>query len=251
MTHPPRLIHPDLRARHGFFTRQGGVSKGPYSSLNTSLSGGDDLRLVAENRARIAASVHVPPAHLLGLHQVHGATVITVGEPWRYGSGPAADAMVTTVPGLALGIITADCAPVLFADRHLAVVGAAHAGWRGAIAGVLEATLAAMRGLGATDILAVIGPCIGQDSYQVGEEMQVTVLTASPWAAPFFSADPQPARARFDLAGYCARRLEMGGAKVRIMRADTCSDADRFFSHRRRTIAGGGPTGHQLSAIVA
>ncbi len=250
-TGPSPLIYSALPARHGFFTRQGGVSTGPYASLNASLSGGDDPDRVSRNRARIAASLGVPATHLLGLSQVHGARVITLTHPWPAGAGPAADAMVTAVSGIALGIITADCAPVLFADAHTNIVGAAHAGWRGAVAGVLEATLAAMRGLGATDILAVIGPCIGQVSYQVGDDMQATVLAASPWAASCFAPDPRPAHARFDLAAYCARRLVRAGATAHILGPDTCAEPERFFSHRRRTLAGGGPIGHQLSAIVA
>ncbi len=248
---PPRLTHPDLATRHGFFTRVGGVSEGAYASLNASLSGADDRARVYENRARIAQVLGVAPDRLLGLSQVHGGRVVVAREPWPAGEGTEADAMVTDVPDLALGIVTADCAPVLLADPARRVVGAAHAGWRGAVEGVLEATLDAMRGLGGRDILAVIGPCIGRDSYQVGDEMQAVVLAASPWAACCFTPDPEPGHARFDLAGYCRARLERAGAEVRVIDADTCADAARFFSHRRRTLAGGGPIGHQLSAIVA
>lgn len=247
----PSLTHAELPARHGFFTRVGGVSAGAYTSLNASLSGADDPARVHENRARIAAALGVAPACLLGVSQVHGARVVRVTAPWPAGAGEAADAMVTAVPGLALGVVTADCAPVLLADRGGRVVGAAHAGWRGAVAGVLEATLDAMRALGAGEILAVIGPCIGRDSYQVGDDMQAVVLAASPWADFCFSPDPEPGRARFDLAAYCRARLARAGAEVRWIEADTCADAARFFSHRRRTLAGGGPLGHQMSAIVA
>jgi polyphenol oxidase len=159
-----------LPAPHGFFTRRGGVSEGPYASLNCSLSSQDDRAAVLENRARVARSLGTEPNRLLGLTQVHGIHVVTATEAWAAGQGEKADAMVTDRPGLALGIITADCAPVLFADAGGKIVGAAHAGWRGAVAGVLEATLAAMTALGASPdgITAAVGPCIAAESYEVG-----------------------------------------------------------------------------------
>ncbi len=155
-----------LPVPHGFFTRRGGVSSGPFASLNCSQSSQDDRTAVLQNRSRVAAAIGVQQECLLGCTQVHGTAVVDAEFPWAPGAGPRADAMVTRQPGLALGIITADCAPVLFADAKAGIVGAAHAGWRGAVAGIIEATLDAMRKLGAqTDrIVAAVGPCIGQGS---------------------------------------------------------------------------------------
>ncbi len=236
---------------HGFFTREGGVSAGPFASLNASLSGADDRALVLENRARAARSLGVDPALLVGLTQVHGADVVTVTEPWAPGAGPRADAMVTVRPGIALGIVTADCAPVLCADAEAGVVGAAHAGWRGALAGVLEATVAAMTALGARKarIAAAIGPCIAQASYEVGADLRDAVLARDPADGRFFAAG-RAGRWQFDLAGYCRARLLAAGVAADVTGHDTLADAARFFSHRRRTLAGGGPIGHQISVIA-
>ncbi len=182
------LIADRLAVPHGFFTRRGGVSTGPFASLNCSLSGPDDRDAVFQNRARVAESLRTQPAHLLGLTQVHGSVVVTVTEPWAPGQGERADAMVTARGDVALGIVTADCAPVLFVDPACNIVGAAHAGWRGAVHGVLEATVAAMTALGAAsgDIVAAIGPCIGQASYEVGPDLRDAVLQHSAAAAVFF-----------------------------------------------------------------
>jgi YfiH family protein len=249
---PPSLTCPALAVPHGFFTRHGGVSTGPFASLNGSLSGGDDPDRVASNRARVAASLGLSGgAALLGLTQVHGTHVVRVSKPWSSGNGPSADAMVTDRPGTGLVVITADCAPVLLADAHRGVVAAAHAGWRGAVAGILERTVDAMRALGASRIDAAIGPCIGPESYQVGPDLRHDVLQASPWAETCFLPDPDPARFRFDLARYCAARLRQAGVAVHTVTADTCAEPDRFFSHRRRVLAGGGPIGHQMSAVAA
>jgi len=241
-----------LPARHGFFTRAGGVSEGPYASLNCSLSGQDRRAAVLENRARAARALAADPAALVGLTQVHGAAVARVAAPWAPGDGPPADAMVTDRPGIALGIVTADCAPVLFADADAGVVGAAHAGWRGALAGVLEATVEAMATLGARPgrMAAAIGPCIAQASYEVAADLRDAVLARDAADARFFAAG-RPARWQFDLAGYCAARLAAAGVGVVArVAADTAAEADRFFSHRRRTLAGGGPIGHQISVIA-
>ncbi len=247
----PCLTHPSLAARHGFFTRQGGLSQGPYASLNCSLSGGDDPALVAQNRALVAGALGADPAHLLGVTQVHGVAVVRADQPWPAGAGPRADALVTATPGLALGVITADCAPVLFADATAGVAGAAHAGWRGAAAGVLEATIAAMEQLGASRdrITAVIGPCIAQPSYEVGQDLHAELAPTLPDAARFF-APGRPGHWQFDLSGYCLARLQSAGVTAAALGVDTCADADRFFSHRRRTLSGGGPIGHQISGIV-
>jgi YfiH family protein len=241
-----------LPARHGFFTRAGGVSEGPYASLNCSLSGDDRRDAVLENRARAAAAIGVAPGHLVGLSQVHGARVVHVTAPWDAGEGPAGDAMVTERRGIALGIVTADCAPVLLADPEAAVIGAAHAGWRGAVGGVLEATVAAMSRLGARTerIAAAIGPCIAAASYEVGADLRAAVLARSAADARFFR-DGAPGRWWFDLPGYCAARLAASGvAAIERVAADTLAEPERFFSHRRRTLAGGGPIGHQISMIA-
>lgn len=235
-----------LPVRHGFFTRRGGVSSGPFASLNCSLSSADAPEAVAANRAAVAAKLGA--THLLGLTQVHGPDVVTVSDPWAPGAGPRADALVTDRPGLALGVVTADCTPVLLADPGAGVVGAVHAGWRGAVAGVLEATVAAMTALGATRIAAAIGPSIRHASYEVRADLRDAVLARRPDDACFFT-DGRPGHWHFDLAGYCAARLA-GLAAVDVIDADTAAEPDRFFSHRRRTLAGGGPIGHQISVIV-
>ena len=238
---------------HGFFTRRGGVSRGPWAALNCALSGQDDPAHVAENRARVAAALDLPPPALLGLTQVHGTAVVRVAAPWPAGQGARADAMVTDRPGLALGIITADCAPVLLADPEAGVIGAAHAGWRGAVAGVIEATLAAMAALGAeaARVVAAVGPCIGQASYEVGEDLRAAVLAAGTDGARFLAPGRREGRWQFDLSGYCAARLAAAGiGRIDVVAADTAADEARFFSHRRRTLAGGGPIGHQISMIA-
>ncbi|MBO0712057.1 MAG: peptidoglycan editing factor PgeF [Acetobacteraceae bacterium] len=230
----------------------GGVSSGAYASLNCSLSSGDDAGKVAANRALAARALGLAPGQLLGLHQVHGAEAVLVREPWAAGAGPRADGMATDQPGLALGIITADCAPVLFAEPEAGVIGAAHAGWRGAVGGVLEATIAAMERLGAEKarIAAAIGPCISQASYEVAADLRDAVIARSAADARFF-AEHRSGRWRFDLAGYCLARLAAGGiSTVHALGVDTLADEARYFSHRRRTLAGGGPIGHQLSAVV-
>jgi YfiH family protein len=241
-----------LTAPHGFFTRRGGVSSGPFASLNCGLSSPDDRDSVLRNRARVADRLGVGPEALLGLKQVHGDRVVAVTDPWPIGAGEAADAMVTDRPGLALGIVTADCAPVLFADAAAGVIGAAHAGWRGAVGGVIESTLAAMQRLGARidHIAAAIGPCIGQASYEVGPDLRAEVLARRAEDTRFFSPGTQPDRWQFDLASYCAARLQQAGVtQVTVTGYDTLADPDRFFSHRRRTLAKSGPIGHQISAI--
>ncbi|MEA2738877.1 MAG: purine-nucleoside/S-methyl-5-thioadenosine phosphorylase / adenosine deaminase [Acetobacteraceae bacterium] len=246
-----------IKAPHGFFTRRGGVSTGPYASLNCSLSSKDDRQAVLENRARVACSLDTDPDRLLGLTQVHGIHVVTATAPWAAGQGEKADAMVTAQPGLALGIVTADCAPVLFADRDGKVVGAAHAGWRGAVAGVLEATIAAMTALGTSPdrITAAVGPCIAQTSYEVGPDLRDAVLLRSSADQVFFAPGRREDRWQFDLAGYCAARLTAAGlGHVIVTGHDTLAGEDRFFSHRRRTLAQqtgaeAGPIGHQISVI--
>lgn len=247
------LTADSLRVPHGFFTREGGVSEGPYASLNCSLSSGDSRDAVSENRARACRAVGAEPVQLVGLLQVHGADVITVTETWLPGAGPRADAMVTDRPGIALGIVTADCAPILLADAQAGVVGAAHAGWRGAVGGVIEATLNAMVRSGAhsSSIAAAVGPCIGQASYEVGADLRDAVLARDPAHEAFFKVGRREARWQYDLSGYCAARLAASGVQsVHRLDADTVADEARFFSHRRRTLGGGGPIGHQISIIT-
>jgi YfiH family protein len=251
LTHAEPLKSRVLRVPHGFFTRLGGVSQGPYASLNCSLSSGDSPDAIRENRTRVANAIDANPERLLGLTQVHGSLVIEVTETWHAGQGPKADAMVTARPGIALGIITADCAPVLLCDPQAGVAGAAHAGWRGAYAGILEATVAAMRNLGASQIVAVIGPCIQQRSYEVGDNLRDTILERDPTDSHFFSPGSRQGHWQFDLPGYCAVRLRKSGvAVVDSIGCDTLEDELRFFSHRRRTLREEGPIGHQMSAIM-
>jgi YfiH family protein len=239
--------------RHGFFTRSGGVSTGAFASLNCSLSGKDDAAAVAENRARAAAWLGVAPSALVGLFQVHSPDVAVLDEPWSIDARPRADAVVTRRRGLALGIVTADCAPVLFADAEAGVIGAAHAGWRGAFAGIIEATVAAMERLGADRrrMAAAVGPCIRQPSYEVDEAFRAQFLAADAANARFFAAGARPGHVQFDLAGYCEAALAAAGVARRgVVPADTLAEPERFFSYRRATLAGEGPIGHQLSAIV-
>ncbi len=248
--HAATLATPGLA--HGFFTRRGGVSSGGFAALNCSLSGRDDADAVAENRRRAADALGLPAVALVGLTQVHGDAVAVLEDPWPIDRRPQADAVVTRRPGLALGIVTADCGPVLFADTEAGVIGAAHAGWRGAVAGVLEATIDAMVALGAARarIVTAVGPCIRQPSYEVAADLRDAVLARDAADARFFADGARPDRWQFDLAGYCAARLAAAGVAVEVTPHDTLADEARFFSHRRNTLARGGPIGHQLSAIA-
>jgi YfiH family protein len=248
-----KLTADSLRVPHGFFTRQGGVSGGPYASLNCSLSGGDAREAVLENRSRAARAIGAEPDRLVGLTQVHGTEVVEVTAPWSPGDGPRADAMVTARRGIALGIVTADCAPILLADAGAGVAGAVHAGWRGAVAGVIERTVVAMVRLGGDPAatVAAIGPCIAQASYEVAADLRAAVVSHRAEHGRFFAAGRRTARWQFDLAGYCAARLAAAGiGSVSVLDVDTAADEARFFSHRRRTLGGGGPIGHQISMIA-
>ena len=241
------------RIRHGFFTRDGGVSQGIYASLNCGPGSNDDPAHVRENRARAMAELDLPPEALVGLSQVHSAEVVTVEAPWPEDARPQADAMVTKVPGIALGILTADCAPVLMADGEAGVIGAAHAGWRGARDGVLDNTVAAMVRLGARPerIVTAIGPCIAQRSYEVGPEFPAPFLADDEDNVSYFSPSRTEGRFMFDLPGYVARRLaRLGVREVVRTPCDTCQEHTRFFSYRRTTLRGEPDYGRQLSAIV-
>ena len=238
--------------RHGFFTRQDGVSTGIYASLNCGLGSADDPAHVAVNRARCADMLGVAPASLVTAYQVHGTAVAEVTTPWAPGNGPRADALVTTQRGVALGILTADCTPILLADAEAGVIGAAHAGWKGAKAGVMDAVVAAMirHGAKASNIVAVIGPVIDPASYEVGPEFRQAFLDDDPGAVVFFSNGPR-GRPHFDLPGFVMHRLKMLSlGEIDRIEADTCADADRFFSYRRSCLAGEPDYGRQLSAIA-
>jgi YfiH family protein len=242
------------RLRHRFFTREGGSSEGLYASLNCGFGSGDKPEHVAENRARAMAALSLAPDRLVSCYQVHSPTVVTVDAPWPREANPKADAMVTRRRGVALGILTADCAPVLLADPESGVVGAAHAGWRGALSGVVEATLDAMAALGAKRerISAAIGPCIAQPSYEVGPEFPAPFLADDAAAnRRFFIASPRAGHFRFDLGGYVESRLARAGVAA-IERAphDTAADEDRFFSWRRTSLRGEKDYGRLLSAIA-
>jgi len=237
--------------RHGFLGRTGGVSTGVVAGLNVGLGAGDDSAAVVENRRRAVAAV-APGARLVTVYQVHSALCVPVGEPWDEASRPEADALVTDRPGLVLGIVTADCAPVLFADTEAGVIGAAHAGWKGAFGGVLESTLAAMEALGArrARIAAAIGPCIAQPSYEVDAAFRARFLSQDPGNARFF-AEGRAGHCHFALEAYAAARLERAGiARIEPLATDTCSQPARFYSYRRSTLAGEPAYGRQFSLIA-
>ena len=238
--------------RHAFFTRQGGVSDGIYGSLNCGFGSGDDVAKVEQNRAIAAATLHVAADRLVSCYQIHGTTALTVEQPWHRTENPQADAMVTTVPGIALGVLAADCAPVLFADPQARVIGAAHGGWRGALSGVMEATVAAMTMLGARadHILAGIGPCIAQPSYEVDDTFRARFLDADDDNSRFFVPGPA-GKPHFDLEAYVVHRLIAAGIdEVEALNLDTYAEPDRFFSFRRATHRGEADYGRQLSAIA-
>jgi polyphenol oxidase len=252
--HPLRASSLDLPGiRHGFFTRHGGVSEGIYASLNCGFGSSDEAAKVAENRARAMAALGLAGDRLATCYQTHSADVVVVDDPWPRAENPRADAMVTRTPAVALGILTADCAPVLFTDPVARVIGAAHAGWRGALSGVLEATVAAMQKLGAATprIHAAIGPCIGRDSYEVGAEFPAPFIAEKAANAVFFRAAPRAGHFLFDLAGYVATRLRhLGLVRIETIAGDTAAEADRFFSYRRSCHRKEPDYGRELSAIV-
>ena len=239
--------------RHAFFTRDGGVSEGHFANLNCGFGSGDERERVAENRRRAMRGLGHSGDDLVTVRQVHSATAISVESPWAPANAPVADAMATRTPGIALGVLSADCAPVLFADADAGVVGAAHAGWRGLRAGVLEATLQTMIDLGAgvSAIATAVGPCIGRDSYEVGPEFHAEFLADDAGNGDFFVADGASTLFRFDLAGYAVRRLkDTGCATVQYVEGDTFADEARFFSYRRNAKQGVSDYGRNLSAIV-
>jgi YfiH family protein len=272
----PMVQAPSLQSlagiRHAFFTREGGVSGGIYQSLNGGLGSGDAPENVRENRSRMAAALGAEPAQLVTAYQIHSPDVVVAERPWTREAAPRADAVVTRMPGLAVGVTTADCGPVLFADAQARVVGAAHAGWKGALTGVLEATIAVMERLGASRgrIVAALGPMIRQPSYEVGPEFVARFVATDRDNARFFSPAHVPAKwasarrqehaplddsrvgfTMFDLGGYIAARLERAGlAAIEDLALCTYADADRFFSYRRATHRAESDYGRHVNAIV-
>jgi YfiH family protein len=236
---------------HGFLGRRGGVSAGPLAGLNVGYGSKDDRSAIDENRRRAIEAI-LPGAELATVHQVHSADVVYAERPWPQAGRPHADAMVTDRPGLLLGILTADCAPVLLADAHARVVGAAHAGWRGALAGVTDTTIGAMEQLGAhrERISAAVGPCITQLSYEVSEDFRQHFAEQEPGSERFF-AESATGKPHFDLPGYVVHRLLVAGIEqVEALQLDTYAEPDRFYSYRRATHRGEADYGRQLSAIA-
>lgn len=256
-TAPAMTIEADTLAsqgvRHGFFTRHGGVSEGVYASLNIGLGSGDDRARVVENRRRVAVAMGVARERLVTPWQYHSDVTLVVDKPWTDDDRPEADAVVTAVPGLAIGISTADCAPVLFADPAARIVGGAHAGWRGALAGILESTVEAMERLGAerSGIVAVIGPTISQANYEVGHDFRRNFLASDPANDRYFTVPPGKEKPHFDLPAYSADRLRRAGVgSVADLARCTYAEEEHFFSFRRTTHRGEPDYGRLISAIV-
>jgi len=241
------------RIRHGFFTREGGVSRGIYASLNGGVGSSDAPDNVAENRARMAAALGVAPERLLTAYQIHSPDVVVANVPWTPDTRPRADAIVTRTPRLAIGVSTADCGPLLFADADAGVIGAAHAGWRGAFTGVIEATVAAMERLGAARarIVAALGPAIRQPNYEVGPEFIARFTAADADNARFFTPSERAGHAMFDLAGYIADRVQRAGiVEFEDLALCNYAEPERFFSYRRTTQRGEPDYGRHVNAIA-
>ena len=249
------LIHANATLKHGFFTTKGGVSQGVYTSLNCGLGSLDNIERVRQNRARAASGLGFDAVQLVGLRQIHSTAVHVVDTTSPQGdtARPEADAHITGLHNIALGILTADCVPVLFAAPSAGIVGAAHAGWRGAVDGVLETTITAMQHAGArvSAIEAVIGPAIQQKSYQVGDDLYQRVLASTPQASRFFNADNGAVgKYRFDLPGFVAWRLQLAGVqKIVDLGVDTYRESAGLFSHRRATHHGDSDCGRQIAII--
>ncbi|MBM7405779.1 MULTISPECIES: peptidoglycan editing factor PgeF [Sphingomonas] len=251
MNHPEVIRAATLAGvPHGFLGRRGGVSSGIHAGLNVGLGSEDAAKVVAENRRRATEAV-LPGAQLVTLFQVHSAEAVVVTQPFEQALRPHADALVTDRPGLALGILTADCAPVLLADREAGIVGAAHAGWKGAIGGVTDSTLAAMEQLGARRerIAAAVGPCIARASYEVDADFVRRFAEANPENERFFT-DTREGHAQFDLEAYVVHRLASAGVRrIEALGLDTYADPERFFSYRRATHRGEPDYGRQIAII--
>ena len=241
------------RVRHAFFTRQGGVSEGVYATLNGGRGSKDDAARVIENRRRMAAALGVRDGALATAFQIHSPDAVVATKPWTAGDAPRADAIVSRTPGLALGVTVADCGPVLLADSEAGVIGAAHAGWRGALDGVIESAVARMQELGAVRgrIAAALGPLIRQPSYEVGPELVARFRAADPGFARFFTPSKRDGHALFDLPGFIVARLEAAGVtSVDDLGLDTYADEARFFSYRRTTHRGEPDYGRLIAAIA-
>lgn len=239
--------------RHGFFTRQGGVSDGIFTSLNCGLGSGDNPEHVRKNRARVAQAIGLDPGKLVTPYQIHGTTTLIVTAPWGPDERPKADALATKTPGIAIAVGVADCTPVLFADPEARVIGAAHAGWRGAFDGILESAVEGMEGLGARRgrMVAAIGPTISRVAYEVGPEFVARFEAADPANRRFFRPAERAGHAYFDLPAYVAARLErLGLAVVEDLHLCTYTDEARFFSFRRATHRGEKDYGRLLAAIA-
>jgi polyphenol oxidase len=250
---PTPIQHPALLLRgiaHGFFTKAGGVSNGVYASLNAGPGSHDAPEKVAENRARIAKTIGVAPTHLLSPYQVHSPDVVSVSMPWP-GDRPKADGLVTATRGIALGIMTADCGPILFADAKAKIIGAAHAGWQGAIGGVIDNTIAAMEALGASrgNTIAVLGPTISQRNYEVGADFAAKAITRDALVSGFFMSGISADKRQFDLPGYILARAARAGIQCSNTALCTYADEQRFYSYRRTTHRGEADYGRQLSVI--
>jgi YfiH family protein len=248
-----RLLSDLGSVRHGFFTRTGGVSQGVYESLNGGVGSADVPDRVAENRARMADALGVTPDRFLTPYQIHSPDVIVAEAPWTSDNRPRADALVTRTPGLAIGVSTADCGPLLFADAQARVIGAAHAGWRGALTGVIEATIAAMEKLGAdrSRIAAALGPCIRQSNYEVGPEFADRFLASNRDSERFFAPAERDGHTMFDLAGYIADRIGLAGiGHYEDVGLCTYAEPDRFYSFRRSTHRGEADYGRHINAIA-
>jgi polyphenol oxidase len=239
--------------RHGFFTRSGGVSQGIYESLNGGVGSDDDADKVAVNRARMAETLGVPVDRFVTLYQVHSPEVVVAEQAWSAEDRPKADAIVTKIPRLAIGVSTADCGPVLFADAKARVIGASHAGWRGALTGVLEATIAAMEKLGADRgrMVAALGPMIRQPNYEVGSDLTEKFLAEDTGNARFFAKGERDGHAQFDLAGYIGERLSRAGLrKIEDLGLCTYAEPERFFSYRRSVHRAEPDYGRHVNSIA-
>ena len=262
MTRPTLELGPPCRTarslavdgvRHGFFGRQGGTSEGLFESLNCGFGSSDARLQVTANRARVAKVMGIESAHLLTVHQIHSAHVVTVNESWSPADSPQADAMVTNQPGIGLGVLAADCAPVLFADAEAGCIGAAHSGWRGAFDGVLEATVKAMEALGARPdrIRAVIGPCISKVAYEVGPEFVERFDARNPEWTGYFHPSDKEGHSYFDLPQFALDRLQAAGLEM-AETLDLCTyqHKDAYFSYRRTTHQGEPDYGRNISVIA-
>lgn len=238
--------------RHGFFTREGGVSSGIYAGLNVGLGSDDDPADIRRNRALVADWLGRPDQTLSTPHQVHSPDVVTVSEPLGETQRPKADAIVTATPGVIIGVLTADCGPILFADETSGVIGAAHAGWKGALGGVIENTVEAMIAAGArrAAIRATLGPSIGRDAYEVGPEFEARFVEADAGNRAYFRPSPREGHFLFDLPAYVVDRLRRAGVEAHWTGQCTYGDEDLFFSYRRTTHRNEPDYGRQVSAIV-